>query len=149
MQVSDWRGEFLTEIGDHHGDEVAVAATEALEGLEGLGLRLRRQAPVPSKGLAIGVMEPSISTWNSTLLVGHGRLGTVGWELLRLRKHNPFRIQAKEDELRLKLAVIPGFVDRPDYPTVTWVGLADGGLQPFLEAASWTAERVRKSNPAG
>jgi hypothetical protein len=83
-------------------------------------------------------------------MVGHGRAGDISWELLRLRKHNPFQVEQREAELRSMLQALPGYIDRPDYPAVTWSGLATGdGLSVFLAAASWTAERVRKSNPAG
>lgn len=149
MTSDDWLGEFITEVEEFHGRDAAAAAAAAFTGFESFSLKIKRQSPVPSKGLAVGVIEPRISSWNATLLVGSGRGGTIGWELLRLRKHNPFRIPAKEDELRAMLEAIAGYIPRPDYPTVRWQGLVDGGLQPFLEAVQWTAERIRKSNPAG
>jgi hypothetical protein len=142
--------EYIDEVRAVHGESAGIAANEGLRGIEQLGLRVRRQTPVPTKGLAIGVIEPSIDSWNATLMVGHGRTGDIGWELLRLRKHNPFRIEEREAELRSMLEKLPGYVERPDYPAVTWFGLAEGdGLSAFLAAVSWTAERVRKSNPAG
>jgi hypothetical protein len=149
MKDHDFLEDFIAEIEEYHGSEVGAAARRALSGLQEMGLAIKQQDPVPTKGLGIGVIEPRISSWNATLLVGHGRGGQIGWELLRLRSYNPFRIAGKEAELRRMLEAIPGFIDRPDYPAVEWRGIAEGGLEPFLEAASWTAERIRKSNPAG
>src|SRR5262245_17762388 len=74
---------FIAEIGEQHGQLAATTASEGLAGIRGMGLNIRSQSSVPSRGLAVGVIEPSIDSWNATLMVGHGRTGAIGWELLR------------------------------------------------------------------
>lgn len=143
-----WLDEFVGEVAQTFGPKVGAIAGRTFEAFRELDLSVKRQRPVPTKGLGVGIVEPSIMSWNATLLVGHSR-GGIGWELLRLRKHNPFSIKAKEDELRAMLQVIPGYIDRPDYPAVSWTGLAEKGFEPFIAAVSWTADRVRGANPGG
>ena len=110
---------------------------------------MKRQNPVPTKGLGVGIIEPHVTSWNATLLVGHGREGSIGWELLRLRRYNPFRIHGKEEELRRMLEAIAGYILGPTTPASSSRVWQTVDSSRFLEAVAWTAERIRKSNPAG
>lgn len=149
MDRTAWMDEFLRELGEYHGDGARHAADTVLATAGGLRLAVRRQEPVPTKGLGLALIVPEITSWNATLCVGHGRGGTIGWELLRLRKHNPFRAEANESKLRAFLADIPGYLDRPHYPAVPWSSLEGDHLASFVDALGWAAGITRRTNPGG
>ena len=149
LMSSDWRSAFLQELEEHHGTDGRQGA-EAFFGLaESLDLLVRSQAAVPSKGRALGVIDPKITSWNATVCVGHAMEGLIGWELYRLKEHNPFRIEELLTDLRTRIASLDGYVAREWYPAVSWASLSGPGFDDFTSVFDWTIERIRGSNPAG
>jgi hypothetical protein len=142
-----WEQQFIEEVEAHHGTSAATVAGEIVEGVHDRGLRTVMEDNVETKGIGLQVVVPRIS-WDPTPAVAFGKLGTIGWEIGHMRHHQPFQVQEMEQQLRQRLAAIPGMdLDYPDYPKAKFSAMTEGdAATTVLDVLDWTVARIRAVN---
>ena len=139
---------FLDQMVQGSGAKARKAAERLIKEGEKLGMRVATQKVHASKGAALPFVIPGLARWFDATPIVLFAKGRITWQFAELRRHDPFRSQEREDELRKRLAAFPSTkLAKKDWPDMSIEDLTTAeGMKKFVETLSWVVDRIRGSN---